>query len=217
MYIEVYRSKGGKDRLECEIVSGGTVGHSFIIKLSSKLVEKHNDLMLRGDWYIEIAGAQIQETNIHGYGVIGTNLIIPQASKIKTIPAPVKAEGRRGLLTTGQRSMMVVRVSVSDSTPTYTASELEPWYFDPDSFSVTRQYNLCSSGQQIFTPWSTPVMDVFVSGDVASFAQTTLVNAAISAVQTALGGTSFPMQHIAFILPPGMPNFVAVGQVGGWR
>lgn len=210
-------AKGGENRLECEIVSGGSVGHSFPVHLSSKLVEKNNALMMKGRWFIRIPGAQVEETHIRGYGMIASALTIPNQANITTLPGSY-ARRRRHLATTGQRSLMVARVSVSDSAPTYSASQLQQWYFDPNSFSLARQYARCSSVQQIFSPWSTPVLEVALFGNIASFTQTTLVNAAVTAVQNALGGSSIPVQHIAFVLPPNLStSFVAVGQVGGWR
>lgn len=216
MYIHVYE-KDVDDRVECEVVAGGTIGHSYPIELPSTLLNDNQELLMKGEWYVDIPGAKVEEVLVEGYGMIGSSLSIPDPTKIKTIPPPTASGTGRNLATTGQRTLMVARVSVSDATPTYTASELQPWYFDPNSFSVARQYSRCSSGQQVFVPWSTPVLDVFVSGSISSFSQTTLVNAAISEVQIALGGTSLPVQHIAFVLPPGGPTFIAVGQVKGWR
>lgn len=208
-------------------MAGPRTGHSYSLELSSELVEAHESLLRRGAWYITIPGARIEETYIDGYGTMGTRIQIPNPSLITTVPAPDEVEvslAHRGLSyapAVGVRNLMVVRVSTSDASPTYSASELATYYFDTSSFSMARQYSMCSAGLLRFVPFSTPVMDVRVSGSVSSFSKENLVNAAISAAQNSLGGASLPavVEHVAFILPPGTAGMAwfATGQVGAWR
>ncbi len=228
--IDVYGPSQDTDHLECELVSGPLVGHSYAINLSSEFVTTHESLLRRGEWYISIPGGTIEETYIPGYGPMGTRVHIPNASAIRTVAAPedVKTKtslAHRDLMTklpaVGVRNLMIVRVSTSDASPTYTASELATYYFDTSTFSMARQYNWCSAGLLSFVAYSTPVMEVHINGAVSSFSNADLVNAAITVAQNQMDGVSLPqaVQHVAFILPPGTAGvtWFATGQVGAWR
>lgn len=118
---------------------------------------------------------------------------------------------------------MVVRVSVTDSSPTFTASQLAEYYFDPNSYSLVRQYNWCSFGALQFTSYdsSEPVLDVFVPGYAANFTNAQLwpLAMAVGATQKNVAQLTSLAQHIAFVLPSGLGGtaFYAVGTVGFWR
>lgn len=238
---------GARQYLECELIlqRKSKVIHGLRIELPNELVQNHLVALRRGEWFVEIMGATLQKSYVEGHGLVPWAISIsPSDGRVSTIPPQqarlymrtieqpspsllrnleTKTGHRRQLQSVGTRSVMVMRVSVSDSSPTFTASQLAGYYFDPNSFSFARQYNWCSFGALRFTPFdkSHPVLDVMVPGNAANFTLPQLWPLAMSigAAQKNVTQLTSLAQHIAIVLPPGLGGgaFYAVATVGFWR
>jgi hypothetical protein len=121
----------------------------------------------------------------------------------------------------GQKSLFIVRVSVQDSEPTASITDLER-LFDMDIISFRSQYNKCSFGKLDWVPRD--IRDVFVNQSIAEFSDgPSLVTAAIHVLQTTLQSdydvTS--LQDVAdktlFCLPPGTGDWAASAGVNYYR
>ncbi len=133
-----------------------------------------------------------------------------------------ESPANRQLQTTGTHTVLVLRVSVSDSSPTFSASDLANDFFD-NSFSVATQYSGCSFGAVQFQSYdsSNPVVDVLIQGSAASFTSSNLWPLAMSAGASQKGVSYLTnlAQHVAIILPPNLSDsssWYAIGSVGGW-
>ncbi len=213
--------------------------HGLPMHLPADLVQENQDALRSGDWFIQIPGATIEETYIPEFGVLRSGVRIAQESQIMTIPPEegrlisYSVRGRRPqdhirlharrLDTMGQRTVLVVRVSTSDASPTYTASQLSQYFFDTKGYSMVRQYQLCSTGALQFQPFDffSQVIDVVIPGQVASFTRELLWSAANAAASSERNVASLDLlsDHVAFILPSGTQGgyWIASGTTGSWR
>lgn len=228
---------GEEDHLECELISAddGAMVHGLQIKLPEALVEDNAKAIRRGEWFVMIHGAKVEETVIEGFGSLPTSVWVPEHAKIVTLSpeeGDLYVEAIKGSRVsrymsedrslTESRRIMVVRVSTSDSAPKYTAAQLQQYYFSLSSYSLVRQYALCSASTLWFKGFrgSQPsVLDVYVPGSAASFGKETLWQAALVIVQNQLGLSSVTSvtEHVAFVLPSGLQGgqWFGIGTVGG--
>lgn len=232
---------GERDYLECDLISEdeGVMVPGLQIKLPNQLVERHQKELRRGEWYVRIFGAKVKETVIEEFGPLRTSVWVPKNAEIVTIPS---ADGDRfvdavqgsrssrylvGDLILPQKSvrkLLIARVSTSDKAPTYSAAQLEQFYFSLDSYSVVRQYALCSSGKLWFKGYNNPysnVVEIYVPGSAGSFNQQSLLAAALPILQSKLNSQSITSvtDHVAFIFPAGLQGGVwyGYGTVGSYR
>lgn len=232
---------GARDHLECDLVSvdGGPAIHGLQIKLPHTLVENHRRFLRRGEWYIRIPGARIEQTNIKGYGPVNASVWVPKDAEIVTIPPEEGdellqvVEGRRNnrylredraLAAKSVRRLMIVRVSTSDVSPTYTADQLQQLFFSLSSYSVVRQYALCSSAWLWFKGYnntSSAVVDLYINGSAASFTQQSLMAAVLPTLMSHFNVkviTSIT-DHVAFVFPSGLQGarWYGYGTVRSYR
>jgi hypothetical protein len=245
---------GEEEKLECDLIlpDDGVVFHGLSIHLPEEIVDRNQNALRRGEWFVQLPGATVTETYIPGYGKLRSSIKLGPHSQINTI-SPEQGEfvlhslqgqdslydGRRrrqdhhtrsrrqdqlgAMTSTGTRTLLVVRVSTSDASPTYTASELAQYFFDTNSYSLVRQYQRCSMGALQFQPFDffSQVIDVVVSGQVGFFTKELLwaaANAAASAQRNVVSLDALS-DHVAFILPPGTQGnyWIAAGTTGAWR
>jgi hypothetical protein len=239
--VHVRTADGEKDHLECDLISedDGAMVHGLQITLPNHIVEDNQKALHHGEWFVRISGAKVEETLIEDYGTLRTGVFVPQDAQIVTIP-PEEGDlymhavhgGRssrylvedRSLSNKQVRKVLVVRVSTSNAAPTYSAAELQQYYFSLSSYSLTRQYALCSSSWVWFEGYNQPyssVVDIYVPGNVGSFSYQTLWAAALVTLLNQLRITSVTQvtDHVAFVLPTGVQGGVwyGVGTVGSWR
>lgn len=208
------------------------------IDLPESVVVANNEALHHGEWFVNITDATVETINIKGHGIVRTAIDVSSIATITTISpddgrlALLSARqvrrmeesiGGRHLQTMGTHSLLVLRVSVSNSAPTFTAAQLAQDYFDMSSFSLARQYSMCSFGAINFKPYdyANPVMDVMVQGDAASFTKDTLwpLAMAAGAAEKQVSDLTTLAMHIALILPPGLSDssdWQSVGTVSSW-
>ncbi len=212
--------------------------HGLQITLPTNLVEDNRKTLHRGEWFVRIFGAKVEETLIEEYGPLRTSVFVPEHATIVTIPPNEgdqymeAVQGRRSsrylvedrnLAQKSVRRILVARVSTSNSAPSYSASQLQQFYFDLNSYSVVRQYALCSSSWLWFKGYNNqnPVVEVYVPGSAGSFNERSLLSAALNQLQSQLHVKSITSltEHVAFIFPPGIQGgtWYGYGTVGSYR
>ncbi len=204
------------------------------IDLPQALVDQHEQALNRGDWFVNITDAMVNEQYFESHGWIRTRVNLPSGSAVTTVAPEIgkmalhsvknvsETVGRRHLQTRGTHTVLVIRVSVSDSTPSLSSSELASAFFGK-GFSVATRFSACSFGAIRFKPYdsSHPVVDVIVKGKAASFTSSNLWPLAMSvgASQKHVSSLTNLAEHVAIIIPPGLSDsnqWVAIGSVGGW-
>lgn len=232
-------ASGHREYLTCDLISEqqGLVAFGLAIELPDDVVRDNEEALNRGEWFVNINEATIEEKYIEGYGMIRTGVTLHADSSVTTVTpedgkmAMLSAKGdrreldspsSRQLQTTGTHTVLVLRVSVSDSSPSFSASDLANDFFD-NSFSVATQYSGCSFGAVQFKSYdlSNPVVDVTIQGSAASFTSANLWPLAMSAAASQKGVSYLNnlAQHVAIIMPPGLSDssgWYASGSVGGW-
>jgi hypothetical protein len=215
-------------RYECDKISKeGFVDGSYNIELPLDLVEANKEALLAGNWFVRISQSTIGETKIKGYGSLATHIRLSSSSKIATVPpteglARLHTQSRRLSLSTGSRSIIILRVVLNDAAPKYNASQLVQYFFDPSNYSVSTHYNQCSSGALTFYSYNTsnPVTDVFIDASIKNFNKDQLYLAATTAAIAKL--KKHPNQladHVAYLLPSGTKDsyWFGFGGVKDWR
>jgi hypothetical protein len=195
------------------------------IDLPEHVVDENNEALTRGQWFVNLEGAAVETTYIEGQGTITTGIAISKETIVTTVSpddgemAMLSAKGisedarlgeRRQLqLTVGLHTVLVLRVSVSDSSPTVLASRLAEVFFG-SSLSLVTQYRGCSFGAIQFEAYDSahPVIDVVIQGNAASFTSDNLWPLAVNAA-AALKNVKYLTdlaQHVAIVLPPGLSD-----------
>ncbi len=208
------------------------------IELPHLLVENHKEELRRGEWYVRIFGAKVNETSIDEYGPLRTSVWVPKHANINTI-SPKEGNGYmqaiQGSLSDrylvgdqrraskSVRRILVARVSTSDRSPTYSKEQLQQYFFSLNSYSVVRQYSLCSSGWLWFKGYNNQisVVEVYVPGSAGSFNERSLLGAALTQLQSQLNVRSITSitEHVAFIFPSGLQGgtWYGYGVVSSYR
>jgi hypothetical protein len=228
---------GDEHSFECDLLldDGGMI-HGLKIELPEAVVGPNRDSLRRGAWYLTLPGAQIHHTHIEGFGAAPSSIILPPNPMMITVPGDElrssfrqsrRLTRRRNGTTrtvTETRTVLVIRVSTLDKSPTFDITQLNSYYFDAKNYSVARQYSQCSANWIQFKATSfvpRPVVDVLVPGRLASFTKETLWASAwnITLRQYNINSATAVAQHVAFILPPGLPGgyWVAAATTGYWR
>ncbi len=227
--------KGHREFLSCDLIleHEGIVSFGLPIELPKDVVDENQEVLQRGEWFVNITGATVQEKDIENYGIIRDRIFVPRWATIKTVaPEDGKAamnaakgasSRERRLSTTGTHTLLVLRVSVLDSSPTFDASQLAEDYFDMNNFSLVRQYNWCSFGAITFVSYdpSNPIVDVVINVHAANITSNNLWPLAMAAAAS-LKNVNYLTdiaEHIAIIVPPNLADssgWYAIGSVGAW-
>lgn len=207
------------------------------IEIPKHIVDKNNEALHRGEWFVSLIGATVVKCYIEGHGQVSTGIaiypetIFTTVSPINGAMALLSAKGtprtlgeRRQLQTNGKHTVLVLRVSVSDSSPSISASRLDEVFFDGTNSSLVSQYHGCSFGAIQFQAYdnANPVVDVMIQGSAASFTSSNLWPIAMEAGAT-LKNVKYLFdlaQHVAIVLPPGLSDssgWYAIGALGSWR
>lgn len=194
---------------ECSPVTNDTLSDfSYVIDLPKEIVAQYRSDIVGGNLFLKIPGGYIS----------GDEVVIPENSLITTSSAPESSQ-RRQLTVVGTRSILVLRISATDTTPDYSAAEIYDFIFNETKPTLKSQYSKCSAGKLTFLPTQYGVMEVKVDLAATGASATTLRDAAITAVTNQLGITSITSlaDHVMFCIPPGTGNWAGSAPVNHWR
>jgi hypothetical protein len=174
------------------------------------------DLLLQGEQvYLGIQGAIVTLDEI---------ILLPNAS-IQPFYEQVGGRRRRRLApitSTGVLRPIMIRISTTDSTPTYSSDDLRSYLFDHGEQSAKAQFAKCSGNAlTIDRDPLFDVIDVQLSTTVGGKSGTALANLAEQQVNddyaSLLNGKSIRSytDAIMFVLPPGTGNWAAYAVVSG--
>lgn len=77
---------GEHESLECEMIMGdGSLVAGVPIKLPKDLVSKHVNDLRRGEWFVKITGATLEDTFAKGHVKVRTTIFVPKDSVITTV------------------------------------------------------------------------------------------------------------------------------------
>jgi hypothetical protein len=119
----------------------------------------------------------------------------------------------------GTHTIALVRVSVSDASPTGTATDMKNAFFDSD-ISTSNQYKACSFGQLNWDPAQVGVLEVTINQPISSFATgTAIVTAAQNQIKSSMGLASVTdlADRIVFCVPPGTGSWAGNAGINHWR
>ena len=209
-------------------------GLTVALDLPSTFVYEHRKAIDTGALFVQIPGAYINEQTIERFGVVATSVAVPENATISALtPEEIKSmvvghqtrrqrreqELEKDVAGTGVRSVMVIRVTTDDASPSVGATEIEERMYSDTQFSFASQYRDCSFGELIFQPAdaNTPVIELYVPGLVSSFTERTILNAATKAATDIYGDDIFDrVDHAVFCMPPGTSGkpYIAYSGVG---
>ena len=205
-----------EENMSCSPVIEGEEGDaSYKIDLPSRIEGVDLDASESGSIFVMINRALI----------IGDSVVGFEHADLKIVDTPTIRQ--RDLQASGSRSVLVLRVSVSDSEPEYTATEFRDRIFGYGEITMQSQYFKCSAGQLIMHP-SAEVQDGILEVSLPEAAisdfktNTELSNAAQEEAARILNldpgqHISSLADHIMICLPPGTGNWVAAAASNHWR
>lgn len=236
--LTLMRLSDGSDEqsLECDVLS---LAHdemladmSITIDFSEEFVSENKKALDAGSLYVHIPGGFVNVVDIEGFGAVGTSVHIPPDSNISVLDQTEVASmrhQRRGRRRTfeqtrgmgGTRSVMVFRITTDDASPDIGATEIEDRMFSPTSFSFASQFDKCSFGQTTFEAYDefSPVTELYVPGQVSSFTERTILNAATRRAADAFGKDLWDrIDHAVFCMPDGTTGkpYIAYSGVGSF-
>jgi hypothetical protein len=197
--------------LECSPVQDNEVSdQSYRIDLPSverrSLLEENMERLLHGELFVSVLGGRIE----------GDDVILSKESIVAAVPAPTGFQSRRHLLSkTGTKSVLVLRISTNDSTPSLTANEYHQLIF-ADDVSLKRQYGAMSFGKLDIVPTEYGVLDLFLDTTAEGADSLNLVNLANKALKDRFNipRVSDASDLLLMIIPPGTGNWAAYSGVG---
>jgi hypothetical protein len=175
-----------------------------------------------GSFFLNVYSSRIEADSIVGF------------SRGDLEVAAVPFIRQRKLQTSGKRTVLVLRVSLDDSEPEFTAAEFRDRIFGFDEITMQSQYFKCSAGKLTLQPADVVngtenriengILEVRLSeARISDFAtSTSLSNAAqmeaANLLRLAPGEhISSLSDHIMICLPPGTGNWVAAAATNHWR
>ncbi len=81
-------ASGHREYLTCDLIAEqeGVVAFGLTIELPDDIVSEHEEALNRGEWFVNITGATIEEKEIQGYGMVRTGVTLATDSTINTVP-----------------------------------------------------------------------------------------------------------------------------------
>ena len=148
-------------------------------------------------------------------------IVLSSASAVKFLDSDMRKRRRKMLETTGSYSLLVVRVELSNGSPTFSESQLYDYTFQRD-VSMKKQYARCSFGKLKISPAPLGVITVRLNNMSTGNSQQSIVNAAQTAAVATINsryGRSYTTirdhtDMVIYVLPQ-MGNWLAYGTVGG--
>lgn len=202
--------------IECSPVENERISdYSYPIDLPEDFVEANKVALVTGRLFATFPEGQI----------IDGKVIRPLNVPITVISPPESFECRHRTLsdTSGTKSVLVLRISANDASPTFSASQYYNYIFNnsqPDTApSLSSQYSRLSFGQLNFVPTQYGVMEVPVNINAYGAASSNIRDAAITYVIAQYGVSSLTQlaDHVIFCLPSGTGNWAGSSPVMSWR
>jgi hypothetical protein len=202
----VDRSTQHGDFFECTPVQDNEVSDlSYRIDLSS-IDTTTDERLLHGELFVSVHGGRIE----------GDDVILSKESVVSVVPLPEGFQSRRHLVAkTGTLSVLVLRISTNDSTPSLSADEFHKLIFE-DEVSLQKQYAACSFGKLNLVPTDYGVLDLYLNTTVEGATPISLVSMANQALRERLGiaKTTDASDLLLMIMPPGTGDWAAFSGVG---
>ncbi|CAB9498036.1 expressed unknown protein [Seminavis robusta] len=231
---------GDEEDYECVVVSTNKDSAlipdmSVAIDLPLAFIYNNRKALDDGDLYIQIPGGSVNQEFVEGFGLVSTNVSIPPSSEILVLNATevssmrhhrkrrrrtseLKRELADGM---GVRTVMVFRITTDNASPEIGATEIEERMYSTTQFSFASQFEKCSFGELTFQPFDlqTPVTELYVPGDVESFTERTILNAATRQAAALFGSDVWDtVDHAIFCMPDGTTGkpYIAYSGVGSF-
>jgi hypothetical protein len=200
------RSTQHRDFFECTPVQDNEVSDlSYRIDLSS-IDTTTDERLLHGELFVSVYGGRIE----------GDDVILSKESVVSVVPPPAGFQSRRHLVAkTGTLSVLVLRISTNDSTPSLSADEFHKLIFD-DEVSLQKQYAACSFGKLNLVPTEYGVLDLYLNVTAEGATPISLVSKANQALrdQLNIAKTTDASDLLLMIMPPGTGDWAAFSGVG---
>jgi hypothetical protein len=204
-----------EEQLLCSpLVHGVESDQAYKILVPANMKQTYMKDIEAGAFYVSVQGGRIKDDAVVGY--------LDNGVTVKQMTTPRS----RQLQQAGKRSILVLRVTVRDSEPEFSAEEFRERIFGYDGLTLQSQYNKCSAGKLLFEPASigSGVLEVSLPDNIISdFASSAaLSNAAQTAAAEFLNlppdiHISALSDHVMICLPPGTGDWVAAAAMNHWR
>lgn len=209
----------GEEKIVCvPIINNQEIDKIYMIELPEAILDTHSKQIEQGELYVKVPGGRLGEDSVISYNQSNIDVVDPPDGAKRRLQTTRKV---------GKRTILVLRVSVKDATPVYSASEFYDRIFGYDDVTLQSQYHHCSGGQLTFEPapvGKNGILEVELrTNNVADFeSRGALSNTAqdIAAEILRLPSDehiSSLADHIMICLPPGFGNWVAAAPVNHWR
>jgi hypothetical protein len=187
---------------ECSLVQDNEVSDlSYRIDLPSSIDTTSDERLLNGELFVSVHGGRIE----------GDDVILSEDSVVSVVPPPAGFQSRRHLFASnGTLSVLVLRISTSDSTPSLSADEFHKLIFE-DEVSLKKQYAACSFGKLNLIPTMHGVLDMYLDATAEGATSMSLVSKANKALkeQLNIAKVSDASDLILMIMPPGTGDWAA--------
>jgi hypothetical protein len=192
---------------------------AFKISLPAKLQQQNSASIKDGTFILRVPGGTIERDSIVGFReseLEGVHSEHPRILKMRELANAVE----------GTRTILVLRVSVQDAAPDFTAAEFGERIFGYTGLTVQSQYEQCSAGKLSFQPapfGNNGVLDVQIESVISDMtSRTELSNVAIETAANILDLSadqhiSSLVNHVMICLPPGTGSWVASAATNHWR
>lgn len=186
------------------------------VTLPLALEEEYRDEIHQGKFIVSIAGATIRN---NGRLDVGENPLFTVINDSR-----FDHHKERHLQATGTKTVAIIRVSTSDSTPKYSLNQIQSTHFGSGINFVT-QYDACSHGKIQWKLAENGVLDVEIPGArISDFAEAndtgaSLVTALQVHMKQSMGYSSISdiADRVIICLPPGTGEWAAAAGVNHWR
>lgn len=210
-----YKNFYQRHNYECSPVEDGQLSDfSYVIDLPTEIIRDNADALASGTFVVNIPEGKILEDRV----------IIPNSTAMTVGDGrPILRHRRTTVATSGTRTILVLRISTLDATPTFTAQEIYNFVFDMsqplNQPSLASQYSALSFGKLNFAPALEGVTEVYVNMTANGTSLNTIRDAAVAAVQSQFQTSSITWlaDHIMFCIPPGTGAWAGVSSVNSWR
>jgi hypothetical protein len=193
----------------CPFEEGIESDKCYEIGITDALAEQHAKDLTHGNLVVSIQGGQVVE----GYVTFPENAVMEVSSAPQSAYSPP-----RRLITTGTKTLLVVRVSSNDSEVGFSTAELKDLTFNDSDVSTKSQMNNCSFGQLLLEPAYGGILDVDINMNTTGNVRSLVVAAATEAARQKLGIERLyqAADLILLCIPPGTGGWAAVAGTNHW-
>lgn len=183
----------------------------FPINLPVSIAQKYDKEIKQGKLFVSISDSKL----------MNDNLVVSASSKFIVVTDPYfRHLQERHLQVEGTKTVAVVRISTSDSSPKDSAETLKSTLFG-DGINFVSQYSDCSFGKLQWKLSDAGVLDIKLPNQVTEFSgnPANLVTATQKYLKTQLNiaDVSQLADKVLMCLPPGTGSWAASAGVNHWR